>query len=318
VIVTGGLGFIGSNLSLDLLKKGAEVQIIDSLLEGSGANFANVSPLLPQLSIRKDDVRNPKISEMMKEARIVFHLAAQTNRALALEQPRLDLEINYLGTINILEACRKSEVLETLVFTSSRAVIGEPENLPVNENCTTRPRDIYAIDKLAAEQACLLYKKLYGLPVVVVRPSNIYGPRGQLRNPNYGIINLFIGNVLRGRPVLVFGSGNQTRDPLFVDDLVEALVHLSVEQKAVGEIFMAGSGKEISVADLANLVVKIYGRGTVKHVDFPKSLLAADVQRFRVDFGKLSNWIEWHPRVELADGIRETIAYYENRLSDYA
>lgn len=318
VIVTGGMGFIGSNLSCKLVNEGAKTKIVDLMLEGSGANVANISSFSDQIFLEKQDVRSAEMSAIVKGAQIVFHLAAQTNRFLSLEQPNLDAEINYLGTLNMLEACRKNEALERFVFTSSRAVVGEPQYLPVDEKHPTKPKDVYGVNKLAAEQACLLYRDLYGLPIVIVRPSNVYGPRGQLRNPNYGIINLFVGNVMRGRPVLVFGSGSQTRDPIFVDDLIDALVDLSAERDAIGEVFMVGSGEEVSVAQLAHLVVKIYGSGIVKYVEFPELLARADLTRFRVDYMmKLTNLVGWHPKVGLENGVRQTIRYYRDTLIDY-
>jgi nucleoside-diphosphate-sugar epimerase len=317
VLVTGGLGFIGSNLSHKLLNEGAKVTIVDSNLEGSGANIANISSILNKVSFEKQDVRGAETIDLVKGAQVVFHLAAQTNRVLAMENPILDCEINYSATLNILEACRKNEALERLVFTSSRAVVGEPQYLPVDEKHPTKPKDVYAANKLAAEQACLLYKDLYSLPVVIARPSNVYGPRGQLRNPNYGIINLFIGNVITGRPVPVFGNGSQTRDPIFVDDLIDALVDLSVERNAIGEVFLVGSGEEVSITQLANLVVKTYGRGTIKYVEFPKFQSRADVTRFRVNYTKLANIVGWHPKVGLEEGIEKTIQFYQGRLTDY-
>jgi len=318
ILVTGGLGFVGSNLSLRLLQMGARVTIIDSMLRGSGANMANVAPNARRFSIKNRDVRDRGACEKVGGKQIVFHLAAQTNRLRALNDPKTDAEINYVGTLNVLESCRKNESFERLVFTSSRAVVGDPAKIPVDETYTPKPKDVYSVNKLAAERACLLYRDLYGMPVVILRPSNVYGPRGQMRNSQYGFINLFVGNVLMGKPIRVFGSGEHTRDPIFVDDLVDALIRLSVGKGVEGEVFFAGSGEEVSILQIARLVQKVCGRGRIEFVRFPEPLARGEITRFRVDYRKLAKCVHWHPKVKLADGIRKTTSYYERRLKQYA
>ena len=204
-----------------------------------------------------------------------------------------------------------------IVFTSSRVVIGEPQYFPVDEEHPTNPKNIYGIDKLLAEKYCQLYNDVYDLSVSILRLSNVYGPRAQLRYPNYGVLNLFVGYALSNRTIPIYGDGTQTRDYVFVEDVVNALILAAQSDKSVDEIFFVGSGIETALLDIAKMIIDIAGRGDYKFVPFPSTLKRTDIKRFATNCSKIKNLLDWSPRISLSQGIAETVKFYEKNLQDY-
>lgn len=318
MLITGGLGFIGSNLAHRLVQMGADVTILDAMLEPYGFNMWNIKGIENDVKIVIGDIRDSrKVASTIKEKDYIFHLAAQVGRTISMDSPILDLKINCLGTLNILRCCRKYNDDAKVIYSSSRAVIGEPLYLPVDENHPTNPSDIYGINKLSAEKYCLLYHTLHGIHTTLLRLTNVYGPRSQIKNNYYSILNWFIGLALMNKPIPVFGNGNQTRDYVFVDDVVEAFILAASHEKANGEIFFVGSGVETRFVDMVKMIISLVGKGSYEHTSFPLDLQKIDIKRFVVNYKKINDFLGWAPRTNLTDGIKKTVKYYHENLKYY-
>lgn len=312
ILITGGLGFIGSNLAHRCVQLGARVTLVDACLEPYGWNYANVEGISEGLEIIKGDVRDsPLMEDLISDKEIVFHMAGQVGREISMENPVLDMEINCAGTINLLEACRKGVNRPKVVFAGSRGQIGEPIYMPVDEKHPENPTDVYGINKMAAERYLFLYGGLYEFPVVSLRLNNIYGPRCQMHAGFYGILNWFMSNAMTGKPITVYGEGRQTRDYLYISDAVDAFIRAAVLEGADQEIFMVGSGVETVFVDMVNEVVRITGEGEVIHVNFPGNRQKIDIKRFVADVGKAESILGWKPLIDLKTGIRKTYDFYK-------
>lgn len=318
VLITGGLGFIGSNLANMLVGLGAQVSILDNLLAPYGGNIHNVNDIIGKIEIINGDLRDwSLIKKIIKNRDFIFHLAAQVDQYTAMENPRLDLDINCGGTLNVLEGCRLHNKKAKIVFTSSRVVIGEPQYFPVDEEHPTSPKNIYGIDKLLAEKYCLLYNDVYDLRTSILRLSNVYGPRAQLRWPHYGVLNLFVGYALTNRTIPIYGDGTQTRDYVFVEDVAKALILAAENEKSVDEVFFVGSGVETMIVDIAKTVIDIAGKGNYKFVPLSSKLKKTDIKRFVTNYGKIEKFLGWNPETTLHKGITNTVNFYMKNLKDY-
>jgi len=318
VLLTGGLGFIGSNLARTLVSFGAKVTILDSLMRPYGGNMSNLKDIKDKVKIIKKDVRDGLIvKKAVKNKEFIFHLAAQVDQTIAMKNPRLDLEINLGGTVNVLENCRLYNKKVKIIYTSSRVAIGEPEYLPVDEEHPIDPKNVYGINKMAAEKYCILYNRVHDSRTTVLRLSNVYGPRAQLKHPHYGVLNLFIGYVLTNRTIPIFGDGNQTRDYVFVEDVVKALVLAAENEKSVGEVFLVGSGTETKLIDVAEMIIDNVGKGDYQFVPYPYTLEKTDIMRFAVNYNKIRKFLGWIPETALRNGISTTVSFYRKNLKAY-
>jgi nucleoside-diphosphate-sugar epimerase len=244
-------------------------------------------------------------------------MAAQVGREISMENPWLDTDINCNGTINVLEACRLSKNGVKVGFAGSRGQIGEPIYLPVDEKHPQNPTDVYGINKMAAEKYLLLYSHVYGIPVVSLRLNNVYGPRCQMHAGFYGILNWFMANAMDGKPITVYGEGRQTRDYVFIDDVVDAFVRVAISEKANNDFFFVGSGVETVFIDMVKEVIRAVGKGEYIHVPFPASREKIDIKRFLVTCNKLEQATGWRPQTEFARGVKLTAEYYAQHLSAY-
>ncbi len=317
VLVTGGAGFIGSNLTEKLVKNGLKVTVLDLFLEPYGGNKFNIEKIKDKIRLVKGDVRSKETVEKLAKGKdIIFHLAGQTGRTISFSDPFLDLSINSIGTLNILESIKKNKNHAKLIFSSSRGVIGKPIYLPVDEEHFTNPRDIYGIHKLAAEKYCLAYKQEFGTRSTILRLNNVYGPKCQVRSNHYGTINLFIKYALSKEILPIYGTGKQTRDYVYVDDVVNALI-LAIDPKADGEIYFVGSGKEKSLLEIAKTIKKFIKNSEHKLVPYPESLINMDFDRFYSSSKKITKHLDWKNTVSFEEGIKKTINYYKKHLSHY-
>ncbi|MDZ7270229.1 MAG: NAD-dependent epimerase/dehydratase family protein [candidate division KSB1 bacterium] len=318
VLITGGLGFIGSNLAHRLVSLGAEVTLYDACLEPYGWNFANIEGIADRVKVVKGDVRDyPLLAEQVREQDVVFHLAAQVGREISMENPALDVDINCHGTLNVARACAEASRRVKVVYAGSRGQIGEPLYLPVDEEHPTNPTDVYGINKLAAEKYLLLFGKVYGFPVVSLRLNNVYGPRCQMHHGFYGILNWFIKRAMTGEPITVYGDGGQTRDYVYIDDVVDAFILAAQRPEADGEVFFVGSGVETVFLDMVKEVLRAVGKGSYVHVPFPPSREKIDIKRFVVTYDKLHRLTGWEPRTPLSEGVAKTVEFYRGRLPLY-
>ncbi|MEM2293846.1 MAG: SDR family NAD(P)-dependent oxidoreductase [Nitrososphaerota archaeon] len=318
VLITGGLGFIGSNLAHKLVSLGAEVKIYDALLEGYGANLANIREIKDKVEVIIGDIREyKKLKEVIKDSDVVFHCAAQVSRIDSMSNPWLDININCVGTINVLEAVKESSKETKVIYTSSRAVAGLAKKLPVDEETPPNPVDIYGADKHVAEMYCKIYHRAYGLKTTILRLTNCYGPRAQMKTPRYGVINWFIKMALENKILTVYHPGTMLRDYVYVDDAIDALILAAQNNEAVNEIFYVTSGNPITLVELANMIVRIANGGEVKIVKSQKEWELIEIGDFYATYDKIKKKLGWYPKTDIETGLRETIQFYKERWSDY-
>ncbi len=317
ILITGGAGFIGSNLAMQLVALGAHVTVLDSFILPYGGNRFNLFPIRKNIRIVNGDVRSIKIlSKLIDGKDFVFHLAGQTGRVISMNRPELDIDINCLGTVNILEAIKIQSRKAKIIFTSSRGVIGEPKYLPVNEDHPVGPKDMYGADKLAAEWYIRIYGNEYSIPFTILRLNNVYGPRCQIRSNHYGTINLFISYALQNMEIPVYGDGTQTRDYVYIDDTVDALIR-ACSKKADGEIYFVGTGVPHSLISIVELIGNYVDKVKFRMVKFPGDLATLDFHDFYSDCSKITKHLGWKPGIELSTGIVLTVEFYKKHLQKY-
>jgi len=318
ILLTGGLGFIGSNLAHHLVQLAGKVTIYDACLDPYGWNLANVKEIKQDIHFVKADIRNyDELQKQVKGQEIIFHLAAQVGREISMSDPQLDTDINCTGTLNLCRAIERVNRDAKVVYAGSRGQIGEPVYLPVDESHPTLPTDIYGINKLAAEKYLLLYGKVYGFGAVSLRLNNVYGPRCQMHHGFYGILNWFIRNAMEEKPITVYGDGLQTRDYVHVDDVVRAFIAAALTPAANGEIYMIGSEVETKFIDMVHQVIRAVGGGTYVHVPFPAERESIDIRKFVVTCKKMTQDTGWRPQTPLEQGIQSTVRFYRERLAEY-
>ncbi len=318
-LITGGLGFIGSNIAHRMVAAGAEVRVFDACLDPYGWNFANISEIRDKIEFMKGDTRDEKaVREAVDGADLIFDCASQISHSISVEKPLVDIQINCIGALNLLEAARNSKSDPTIVYAGTRGQIGQMKYCPIDEAHPTDPVDMNGINKLAAEKYCMLYNRLYGLKTTSLRINNAYGERCQVRHADYGIVNYFIRLAIEGKDLTVYGDGLQKRDYSHVSDIVEAMVLSAASKRAIGEYFMLGSNAGVGFIDICKLILsKAGGGGKLKMVPWDKSRKAIEIWDFIVSNKKISEYLGWKPRIGLEEGIERTIAFYRERRNEY-
>lgn len=313
VLVTGGLGFIGANICLRLLDLGAEVTVLD--------NFAPVTPsiwqksFLTRIHLVVADIRDvDKVERIVRGQEIIFNLAGKSGAADSNKAPMNDLDINCLGHLTILEACRVLNPETTIVFSSSRLVYGKPCYLPVDESHPLAPESMYAAHKLTAENYHLIYGRLYGLKSTVLRISNPYGPMHASETRAYGVASAFIQAAVKGNRITIFGDGEQRRDYLYINDLVEAFLCAAQAEIARGKIYNIGSGLGASALELANMAISTTGQGEIVRIPWPEDYLAVETGDYLSDVGLACQELGWRAEIELEEGVVRTVDYYCSSL----
>lgn len=318
VLITGGLGFIGSNLAHALVHEDARVTIYDAELPEYGSNPTNVSEIRGDVRVVTGDVRDrEELATVVADVDTVFHCAAQLSRPVSLENPTKDVAINCTGLINLLEAAASRRESPRIVYLSSQAVVGKSPTLPLDEETPANPVDIYGANKLVGEHYSRIYTESKAVPTVTARLSNVYGPRAQLQNPSYGVFNRFLSLALRDRPLEVFEPGTMERDFVYVKDVVEALLELGTDDGVVGERYVVSSGSSTSIRHLAELIVDETGQGEVVMKPWPEEWDEIRVGDVRCDTSKIRTTLGWEPETDLREGIRRTVAYYEEHQDAY-
>ena len=318
VLVTGGLGFIGSNLCIKLVSLGAEVLAIDNMLPRQGGNIFNIEPVKNKIKINISDIRNPvSMNHLVKGQDYIFHLAGQVNHVDSVKNPLQDLSINVEGTLVLMEALRQNNKTAKVIFTGTRGEYGASLNLPVAENHSINPIGIYAITNFAAERIVLTYHNLHGIKSMCLRITNTYGPRHQMQHDEYGVFNWFIRKAMDNEVIPVFGNGQILRDYLYIDDLIEGMLMTAVCDKAYGEVFNIGSGTALNFIDLAKTIVKVAKSGRTNFTDFTPERKALEPGDYYADISKIKRIVGWKPKTNLEDGIRKTIEYYNKNRKFY-
>lgn len=317
ILITGGLGFIGSNLALRLHELGARVTVLDSMVPEHGGNLANLSPCDCEIEKNISDMRDlNSLSIMVRDRDYIFHLAGQVSHGDSMRDPHGDLGVNCVSTMNLVEACRHENPGARLVFTSTRQVYGQVSELPVKEDHPTVPVDVNGINKLAAEYYHLLYDRIYGVRSVVLRLTNTYGPRQQIRNDRQGFIGIMIRRALRGEKILVFGTGRQIRDFNYVDDVVDALLAVAMEERCYGGVFNLGSPEYNSLLEFVDILVKECG-AEFEIVPFPEDKKIIDIGDYYGDYSALHDLTGWDPKVSLASGLKKSIDWFRGHKEEY-
>ena len=318
ILITGGVGFIGSHLARRLVKAGAKITIIDSLIPQYGGNFFNIHDIRDQVAVNISDVRDPHaMAHLVKGQDYLFNLAGQTSHMDSMHDPRTDLDINASAQLSILEACRKTNTGIKIVFASTRQLYGKPAYLPVDESHPVRPVDVNGINKLAGEWYHLLYNNIYGIRACALRLTNTYGPGMRVKDARQTFLGIWIRNILEGKPVLVFGDGAQLRDFNYVDDVVDAMLLAARDDKANGEVFNLGSSEVISLKDLASTLVEIHMSGKYELVEFPPERKAIDIGDYYSDYTKIHETLGWKPLVSLHEGLGLSLSYYLANATHY-
>lgn len=317
VLITGGLGFIGSNLALRMVRIGADVSIVDSLLPEHGGNYFNIEPVKSHVKLHISDLRfQDSLAPLVEDKHYIFHLAGQVSHGDSMREPELDLAINCAATLNLLEVCRKLNPQCRLVFTSTRQVYGIPQELPVKEDHPAKPIDINGVNKLTAECYHLLYDHIYGLRSAVLRLTNTYGPRQQIRNDRQGFIGIFIRQALKGETIRIFGTGEQVRDFNYIDDVIEAILLAAFTEKCYGKVLNLGARIPNSILDLVSVLNDLCG---VKYltIPFPIDRRIIDIGNFHADYSKFNAITGWEPKTELYTGMAQTIEFYNKNAKEF-
>lgn len=317
VLITGGLGFIGSNLAHRLVQFGAQVLIVDSLVPAYGGNIFNVSGIEEVVKVNFADIRDQHaMAYLVKGQDYIFNLAGQVSHMDSVEDPVTDLEINCLAQVRLLEACRASNPKTRILFASTRQIYGRPLSLPVYESHPLDPVDPNGVNKIAGEMYHILYAKIHKLRTTCLRLTNTYGPRMRVVDARQTFIGWWFRQLLEGSEIRIFGDGEQVRDFTFVDDVVDAFLRCAVKPAAVGKVFNLG-GPSIRLKELAPLMVKLHGNGSFRFVPFPDERKAIDIGDYRGDYTLLEKCTGWKPLVSLDEGISRTIDYYRRYAKHY-
>ena len=318
VLVTGGLGFIGSALARRLVGLGARVTLVDSLIPEYGGNLFNIHDIRDRVTVDLTDVRDAAaMSTLIRGRQFLFNLAGQTSHLDSMTDPLTDLNINAAAQLQILEACRLHNRDLKIVFASTRQVYGRPKRLPVDEAHPLNPVDVNGINKLAGEWYHLLYNDVYGIRACALRLTNTYGPGMRVKDARQTFLGIWIRQLIQEKAIQVFGTGKQRRDFNFVTDVVEALLAAATSERSDGQIFNLGHQEHVDLKELAEMLVRINGGGNYQLIPFPEDRKTIDIGDYYADFRKVESLLGWSPHVNLEAGLGETLEYYRKHHAHY-
>lgn len=318
VLITGGLGFIGSSLAKVLVNQAARVTLVDSLIPQYGGNLFNIANIRDKLEVNICDVRDPQAMKYLVQGKdYLFNLAGQTSHMDSMTDPQIDLDINASAQLSILEACRLNNPDIKIVFASTRQLYGKPDYLPVDEKHPIRPVDVNGINKLAGERYHLLYNNVYGIRACALRLTNTYGPGMRVKDARQTFLGIWVRLLLEDKPIRVFGDGEQLRDFNYIDDCVDALLLAGAREQANGKVYNLGSEEVIGLKALAELMTNLGYDGSYELVPFPEERKAIDIGDYYSDFSLISKEMGWSPRVNLKEGLLQTLEYYSKHRSAY-
>jgi UDP-glucose 4-epimerase len=317
VLVTGGLGFIGSNLARELVALGAKVTVVDALIPEYGGNLRNLAGIASKVTVHRTDVReHAKLARLVRGQDFLFNLAGQTSHMDSMTDPETDLEINCRAQLALLEACRQHNPGVRIVFASTRQIYGKPDYLPVDERHPVRPVDVNGINKAAGESFHLLYARVHGIRATALRLTNTIGPRMRVKDARQTFVGVWVRRLIEGAPIEVWG-GEQQRDFTYVDDAVAAFLLAAAREQAVGEVFNLGGPPPVTLQALAELMVAANGGGAFAVRPFPADRKKIDIGDYFADDRKIARVLGWKPQTDLRTALTKTLAYYRKELPHY-
>jgi len=317
-MVTGGMGFIGSNLARQLVELGADVLLVDSLIPEYGGNLFNIKDVEHLLRVNVADVRQAStMSYLVRDREVIFNLAGQVSHIDSMRDPQTDLEINCRSQLTLLEACRQFNPKTKVVYAGTRQVYGKPTRLPVDETHLVRPTDINGINKAAGEYYHLVYNNVYGVRACSLRLTNVFGPRQLIKHDRQGFIGWFIRLALEGKEIQIFGDGSQLRDFVYVDDAADAFLRAGATDACNGEVFNVGGAAPISHSDLVKMLLEVAGSGSARYVPWPEEKKRIDIGSFYTDWSRFKRTTGWTPSTDLRDGLARTLAFYRAHYNEY-
>lgn len=315
VIISGGLGFLGSNLARKLVDKGAQVCIVDALLANHGANYFNLAGYIDKVEIHILDVRSPEFLHLLKGVDYYFNLAAQSSHMSSLRDPIVDLDINTRSQLAMLEYCRMHNPEIRIIFTSTRQVYGRTTDLPADENHRIRPVDINGVDKAATEHFFRLYHQIYGLNTIALRLTNTYGPRMRINGEYLPFLGNWIKSLFETNSIEVWDE-NIIRDFTYVDDVTDVITTIGLYEQAFGEVFNLG-GEISNLGNLARMLLKLWGKGEIVVTSYPEERKKIEIGNIYTNYKKIRDLTGWHPTISLENGMASTIEYYRDNIGEY-
>ena len=317
VMITGGIGFIGSNLAHRLVELGAQVTLVDSLIPEYGGNLFNIDGIKEKVKVNVSDVRDEhSMRSLIQGQDFLFNLAGQNSHMDSMQDPETDLEINCRAQLAILESCRKYNPGIKIVFASTRQIYGKPDYLPVDEKHLLRPTDVNGINKMAGEWYHILYNNVYGIRACALRLTNTYGPCMRIKDARQTFLGIWVKLLLEGKPFEVWG-GAQLRDFTYIDDAVDAFLLAGAKDEANGKVFNLGGCEVVSLRDLANQLVAVNGGGAFQEREFPAERKRIDIGDYYADDHLIRAELGWAPKVDLKKGLAATLGYYRVQLKNY-
>ena len=311
ILITGGLGFIGSNLAIKLVEAGAKVTLLDAMIPGHGGNLFNIEPIKNDVILNFSDIRDENsMNYIVRGKNYIFHLAGQNDHVLSLTNPFPDIDINIKGSAILLEACKKFNKDVKIIYTGTRGEYGSAVQLPVKEDAPLNPKGIYELSSLTAQKLFKIYNDNHGVRSVTLRLTNIYGERAQMQHHRFGVANWFIRLAIDNQTIKVFGDGSILRDFLYVQDTVDATIKSALCNAAYGEVFNIGVDKPTSFLDLAKTIIEVAGSGKWEFAPFTPERAAQEPGDFYSDITKARTIIGWEPITELKKGVAQIIDYY--------
>lgn len=318
VLITGGLGFIGSNLAIRLVEQGAEVTIVDAMIPEYGGNLFNIEPVRDRVTINFGDICDRLAMDwLVRDKDYVFHLAGQVSHVMSLTDPFPDIEYNIKGTTVVMEAIRRHAPRAKVVFAGTRGQYGPAVQLPVSEDAPTNPKGIYEISNLTAEKIIQVYNDIHGVHSVLLRLTNIYGPRAQMKHSQYGVANWFVRLAIDGETIKLFGDGRIRRDFVYVDDCVDALLMCAACGDARGQIFNVGIDRPTNFLELVETLIEVAGSGRWAFAPFTPERKAQEPGDFYSDISKIRRVVGWSPKTSLREGLQATVNYYHAHRDQY-
>jgi UDP-glucose 4-epimerase len=317
-LITGGMGFIGSNLAIRLAQAGAKVTVLDAMIPDYGGNEFNLSPVTNEVRVNYCDIRDDSaVNYLVRGQDYIFHLAGQVCHLMSMTNPFPDIEMNITGTAVIMEACRKYNPTAVVVYTGTRGQYGPSVSLPVNEEAPTNPKGIYEISNLTAEKIIRVYHDVHGVRSVMLRLSNIYGPRSQMLHSRFGVCNWFIRLAMDDATIQVYGDGSILRDFCYVEDCVEAIIRSAITPGAYGEIFNVGSDIPVSFLQLVKTIISVGKQGRWEFAEFSPERKAQEPGDFYSDVSKIERIVGWRPTTDLENGLAKTFDFYRKHRQHY-